>query len=476
MTRHDTAPPRPGIRGRARRPALASILVALLTLLGLVTAGPAQALSGDLRMHDPSLIKVGSCYYGFSTGFENDPLNPSGSITVRKTCAGTAASGWTKVGNVWSSTPSWITAKLGSTPPNIWAPDVKYFNGKYHLYYAGSLWGSAYAVMGLATATDIEGPWTDQGMVTDVNYPIDPNVDWGPDGRLYITWGSFTGPGTYMHVLDEATGKLSTTDNNLWHLAVGIENPTIILNGGYYYLFGSKGLCCSGTNSNYYTVVGRSTSITGPYLDQSGVNMLSNGGTTVLTGARPKVAAGGADAYDDGASKFLAYHYYDADNAGRETLDIRQVTFANGWPVLAGPLGAANNHLLNRNADKCADVWFASTADEASVNSGNCNSGTNQQWVSTAVGSDYRLVNVNSGKCLQIAGAATANGAAAVQSTCTGASHQLWKKTAVIGGYVTYTNVNSGKCLQVAGASTANGAALEQSTCNAGANQQWMVV
>ncbi|MFI1720376.1 family 43 glycosylhydrolase [Streptomyces sp. NPDC020489] len=90
-------------------------------------------------MHDPSVIKVGSCYYGFSTGFENDPLNPSGSITLRKTCAGTAASGWTKVGNVWSSTPSWITAKLGSTPPNIWAPDIKYFNGVYHLYYAGSL-------------------------------------------------------------------------------------------------------------------------------------------------------------------------------------------------------------------------------------------------------------------------------------------------------------------------------------------------
>ncbi|MEU0342404.1 family 43 glycosylhydrolase [Streptomyces bobili] len=475
-SRHPADESRPGTRRPRQRSVLATVVVTLLTVLGLITASPAQALNGDLRMHDPSVIKVGSCYYGFSTGFENDPLNPSGSITLRKTCGGTAASGWTKVGNVWSSTPSWITAKLGSTPPNIWAPDIKYFNGKYHLYYAGSRWGTNYAVMGLATATDIEGPWTDQGMVTDVNYPIDPNVDWGPDGRLYISWGSWTGSGTYMHVLDQSTGKLSTTDHNLWRIAVDIENPTIVLDGGYYYLFGSKGLCCSGTNSTYYTVVGRSASITGPYLDQNGTDMASGGGTTVLTGAYPRVAAGGADAYDDGASKFLAYHYYDGNNSGQETLDIRQVTFAGGWPVIAGPLGAPNNHLLNRNSDKCADVWSLSTADGAAVNSGNCNSGANQQWVPIAVGSNYRLVNVNSGKCLQIAGASTADGAVAVQSTCTGASHQLWTRTAVIGGYVTFTNVRSGRCLEVAGASTANGAALDQATCTAGSNQQWMVV
>ncbi|MGW1626693.1 RICIN domain-containing protein [Streptomyces sp. NPDC002172] len=289
-------------------------------------------------------------------------------------------------------------------------------------------------------------------------------------------WGSWTGSGTYMHVLDQSTGKLSTTDNNLWHIAVGIENPTIILNDGYYYLFGSKGLCCSGTNSTYYTVVGRSTSITGPYLDQNGVDMVSGGGTTVLAGAYPKVAAGGADAYDDGTSKFLAYHYYDGNNNGQETLDIRQVTFSGGWPVLAAPLGSANNHLLNRNSGKCADVWYASTADGAAVNSGNCNSGTNQQWVPTPVGSNYRLVNVNSGKRLEIPGGSKADGATADQWTCDGGTHQLWRKTAVIGGYVTFTNVNSGLCLQVAGASTDNGAALSQSSCDAGANQQWLVV
>ena len=95
------------------------------------------------------------------------------------------------------------------------------------------------------------------------------------------------------------------------------------------YLLGSRGLCCSGVNSTYYTVVGRSTSITGPYLDENGVDLNSGGGTTILTGAGTEVAAGGADIFDDGTTKQLAYHFYDANNAGSETLNVRTLFFGN---------------------------------------------------------------------------------------------------------------------------------------------------
>jgi arabinan endo-1,5-alpha-L-arabinosidase len=299
-----------------------------------------SALAGDRHMADPSVIRVGTCYYGFSTGFQGGPGH--GSPTIRKTCDTTLRTGWTYVGTVFTNTPAWITAALGSQPPNLWAPDINYWNGKYHLYYAGSLWGTAFAVMGLATATHIQGPWTDAGEVTRVNYPIDPNVAWGPGGVAYITWGSWTGNyGISMHVLDQTTGKLSTSNKTLWHIANGIEATTMSFNGGYYYLWGSKGTCCQGVNSTYYTVVGRSTSITGPFLDKNGTNMNNGGGTTVLTGSWPKVAAGGADEFDDptyNVAQRLAYHYYDANNNGQETLDIRTITYSNGWPVLSAPL------------------------------------------------------------------------------------------------------------------------------------------
>ena len=458
-----------------RRAGVAIAVAAAFALAGVAIGTPASALTGsDTRLHDPSVIKAGSCYYGFSTGFENDSNDPSGAITIHKTCDATAATGWNKVGNVWNTTPAWITQALGQTPPNIWAPDVDYFNGIYHLYYGASLWGTSTAVMGLMTASDPGGPWADQGMVTNVNYPIDPDVVRGGDGRLYIAWGSFTGGGVYLHVLDESTGKLSTSDNNLWKLATSIEGASIVQNGSYFYLFGSAGGCCNGVNSTYYTEVGRATSVTGPYYDQAGVAMTSGGGTTVLRGAYPRVAAGGGDAYVDGSSTYFAYHYYDGNSNGRETLDIRQLTFANGWPVLAAPLGKTNLVLQVQHDSMCLDVWGLSTADNAPVDQGNCNGGTNQQWQLQGSGSNVKIVNLNSGKCLQPSGSATA-GAAMVQVTCGSGSTQFWTVNTTIGGFRNMVNSSSGLCLDVYGNSTANGASTNLWNCNGGANQTWLI-
>ena len=73
----------------------------------------------------------------------------------------------------------------------------------------------------------------------------------------------------------------------------GIENPFIMKNGSYYYLFVSKGTCCSGANSTYHISYGRSTSVTGPYLDKNGVDMVNGGGTTLDAGGGRYIAPGG---------------------------------------------------------------------------------------------------------------------------------------------------------------------------------------
>ena len=434
-------------------------------------AGPAAALTGDLRMHDPSVIRVGACYYGFSTGFEGGPGN--GSVTIRKTCDPTLYGGWTYVGTVWNSVPSWITARLGRTPPNIWAPDINYFNGKYHLYYAASIWGqSTLAVTGLLTATNIEGPWTDAGQVTDVNYPIDPNVAWS-GSTAYIMWGSWNG--IYLHVLDPATGKLSTTDHNLWKIATGIENATVTWNGGYFYLLGSRGSCCSGVNSTYYTVMGRSTSITGPYLDRNGVNLANGGGTTILTGSGSQVAAGGGDVFEDGTARRLAYHFYDAQANGRETLNIRSLTFSGGWVGVTAPLSGGTTaayRLTNVGSGKVMDVSSASTADNATVLQWTWHGGANQQWEFRDAGSGWStVVNRNSGRCLDVGNTSTADNAPVIQYACSGGTNQQWQLAT--DGSQQLRARHSGKCLAVSGGSTADGAALVQSTCAATSAMRW---
>ncbi|MBB5802924.1 hypothetical protein F4560_002692 [Saccharothrix ecbatanensis] len=123
-----------------------------------------------------------------------------------------------------------------------------------------------------------------------------------------------------------------------------------------------------------------------------------------LSGAWPKVGAGGADVYDDGAEKYLAYHYYDANANGLGKLDIRHISMANGWPVLSGPLDFRNNHLVNQNSDHCADVWFNSTAD----------------------GGYFTLSDVNSRQCLEIGAFSTVSGTALTQYSCNGGANQQW--------------------------------------------------
>ncbi|WP_051325796.1 family 43 glycosylhydrolase [Glycomyces tenuis] len=467
--------PRAPRRRRTLAGGIALLMTVALALTGLLVTTPASALEGEILLHDPSVIKADGCYYAYTTGFENDPNNRSGSVMVFRTCQATPAGGWEKIGNVWEQTPQWITdAHGGTTPPNIWAPDINYFDGEYHLYYGTAIWGIPHAAMGLATAPTPNGPWTDQGMITDLNYPIDPDVVRGEDDRLYVAWGSWNG--IYMHALDESTGKFSTTDDDLHRLAVNVEGTSIVQDGGYFYLLAPTGSCCIGTDSTYHTVVGRATSVTGPYYDQSGRNLVDGGSSTVLMrGPWPHVAAGGGDVYTDGDERYFAYHYYDADNYGRGTLDIRQLTFADGWPIFDAPLGRTDAVLQARHSNLCADVWAHSTANAAAVNQGDCNGGDNQLWQVTRDGEVYQFQATHSGQCLEIYGASTAQGATANQWPCNGGDNQKWERIPVIGAYSMLRNVATGQCLEVSAFSTAVGAALSQWPCNGGDNQLWLM-
>ncbi|MET8848947.1 family 43 glycosylhydrolase [Amycolatopsis sp. NPDC004625] len=91
--------------------------------------------------------------------------------------------------------------------------------------------------------------------------------------------------------LDPATGRRSRSDTALRSIAQRTgstsaeEAPYIIQHGGYY-VFVSWDLCCQGTKSTYRVMVGRSTSITGPYTGRAGVRMTAGGGTQILAQRR----------------------------------------------------------------------------------------------------------------------------------------------------------------------------------------------
>lgn len=410
---------------------LLPLWVALLALAAVGAPSPARAASGA-PAHDPAMIKQGNYYYLFTTGGRLDIRRSTDMLT------------WSAAGTVFSGgLPSWIASTLGSAPSDLWAPDISYVNGRYYLYYAGSTFGSNNSVIGLATNATLDPSsssyrWVDQGLVVrstgaDNWNAIDPNLSFDSAGVPWLSWGSFWS-GIKLRRIDPATGKLSSANTTLYSIAGrnggAIEAPSIIARNGYYYLFVSYDLCCKGIDSTYRTMVGRASSITGPYLDKSGRRMDQGYAEQLLAGVDPYRGPGGGTVFADGSNVFYTYHFYDSQDGGRSKLQTRPVTFSGDWPVLGAPVGSSTSAtytLVNRNSGKCLDVNGASTADGANVQQWTCNGGQNQRWRVEDAGGYSRLVNVQSGKVLDVANCGSADGANVQQWAWLNNACQQWR-------------------------------------------------
>ncbi len=317
-------------------------------------AGGSQPVAGTgapanyVFVHDPSMAKEGGTYYLFSTG---DPAGTigNGNIQIRTS---TDLRHWTYTGTVFADKPAWITAALGNIP-NLWAPDISYFDGLWHLYYAGSSFGSNNSVIGLATTPTLDphSPryhWTDDGQVlasstTDDYNAIDPSLVSTPSGAKYLVFGSYWS-GIKLFQIDPATGKPSSASPTIYSLAErpapdAEEGAGITYHDGYYYLFVSFDTCCAGISSTYRIMDGRSQSVTGPYVDPSGTSMMNSGGMEVQGSDEGMIGPGSSSIFTDGGQSYLVYHYYDAFDSGDPWVQVRPLVWtSSGWPVTGAPL------------------------------------------------------------------------------------------------------------------------------------------
>jgi arabinan endo-1,5-alpha-L-arabinosidase len=307
------------------------VLIVLVVSLIAASAADAERLTGELFVHDPSTIqKHGSNYVLFSTGI---------GITTKFS---TNRTHWTRGRAVFSAPPAWTTNAVPGFRGHFWAPDVVFVNGNYLLYYSVSTFGKQRSAIGLATNStlDTNSPWTDFGPVIesrpgDPFNTIDPGVFLDRDGKLWMTFGSFW-RGIYLVELDRRSGKRIDTNSPMhrlaWHEA--IEAPALHRRGDHYYLFVNWGTCCRGTNSTYEVRVGRSKTVTGPYLDRDGKDLVDRGGTLFLKTEGTDIGPGHIGVINENGREFISYHVYDATMRGRSQLRIRPVTWtADGWPV-----------------------------------------------------------------------------------------------------------------------------------------------
>ena len=111
-----------------------------------------------------------------------------------------------------------------------------------------------------------------------------------------------------------------------------IEAPFIFRKNGYFYLFVSWDYCCRGKESTYKVVVGRSKSISGPYLDKDGKSMFEGGGSLVIEGNSAFAGEGHNSAYSFGDKDYLVFHAYDVKDEGKSKLKVRVISWENNWP------------------------------------------------------------------------------------------------------------------------------------------------
>lgn len=301
-----------------------TIAATALVLASLPASAAFWTLTGDIGVHDPSIIREGSAWYTFSTG--------QGIQVLRADASGKA---WTRAPQIFLTPPSWWKPYVpGQTTNDVWAPDIHNYNGKVWLYYSISSFGKNTSAIGLASATSVgTGRWTDNGLVlrsttaNDYN-AIDPNLVIDASGNPWLAFGSFWS-GLKITRLSKTTMKPTGSLTSIAKRSAGIEAPSIAYRNGYYYLFASIDKCCQGVNSTYKIIYGRSASITGPYVDKAGKRLLDGGGTVLDTGNTRWKGPGGQDVGDG----VLARHAYDATDGGKPKLLINDLAWTvDGWP------------------------------------------------------------------------------------------------------------------------------------------------
>jgi arabinan endo-1,5-alpha-L-arabinosidase len=310
-----------------------SMAVGAACLLAL--AVPIVALDGQPGLHDPStVIAENGKYYVYATG-NGLPVSISDD-------------GWTwrRAGGVMRAVPAGkpgpdVIARGGN---NTWAPDVIRAGEKYFLYYAAP-GPQPKAAIGLLVGRtlDPESPdykWEDAGPVVwsdgiEDSNAIDPGVFRDPtNGTLWLTYGSYFG---YIRLveLNPKTGQRLHPERKAVNIAINSEASIMIFRDGWYYLLVTHGSCCAGANSSYNIRMGRAKKVTGPFLDNMGIDMLKGGGKLFLGSGARYVGPGHFGLLDlgNGVQKFSCHYEADLDRGGVSVLDIRPLLWRDGWPV-----------------------------------------------------------------------------------------------------------------------------------------------
>lgn len=278
----------------------------------------------------------------------------------------------------------------------VWAIDIQYFNGKYHIYlpvgsHPGKKPGS-YTNM-IMSATNPEGPWSDPESL-EIQAPlgehfpaIDPGFIMTPDAKKYL----YVNQGYVVELNDAGTKAVGVPKKvyDGWQYPVDwnvqcmcLESPKLFLKDGYYYMVSAEG-GTSGPSTAHMSVVARSKSPVGPW-ENSPYNPLTH--TWSPEEKWWQQGHGTVFKAVDG-SWWTIYHarLNNYEGLGRQVLLMPVAWTADGWPVIKNniqsheliPMPAGENigHGLPLSDDFQSDVpgmqWIIPDKNKSDIQFGN---------------------------------------------------------------------------------------------------------
>lgn len=345
-----------------------SVITLMLFVLGTTVTvqgqqHPRRSLSftTDTPMvHDPVMAYEDSTYYLFATGMGIQQMTSKDRQS------------WTVLREpVMTVIPQWAHDSVPGFTQHVWAPDIIRWRGRWWMAYSCSTFGRNGSAIGLLSARSLSYPiWNDEGCIVtsrenrDNWNAIDPNFVIDDQDQPWIVWGSFWDGiqlarlDTTMHI---AKGEKPRTIARRYNLNSkdakaalpinpnppknptsdyagpnAIEAPFIFKHNGWYYLFVSWDYCCQGEKSNYRVAVGRSRSVSGPYLDSKGIDMRYGGGNLFLEGDKTNYeAAGHCAVYHLDNQDIFICHGYSVAQQGASVLIQRPIRWTeDNWPEL----------------------------------------------------------------------------------------------------------------------------------------------
>jgi arabinan endo-1,5-alpha-L-arabinosidase len=462
---------------------LKKILLRARLLLGFLLltswlAPRAHALQGLTGVHDPStIVKSGNTYWVFATGQGIYCMSSTDLVN------------WTpgpRTVFVNNAYPSWINTKVPGFAGNFWAPECRFMNGKYYLYYSCSTFGSPVSTIGLATNVTLDPTspsyqWVDQGEVISTTASsgvnaIDPAIFSDASNNLWLTYGSYFG-GIRITQLDATTGKVLNASNQFAVANGGVEAPYVSYNNGYYYLFINRGTCCQGASSTYYIQVGRSATPTGPYLDQNGVSLNSGGGTLLISGAGRFIGPGHTGIFTENGTTYFSHHYYDGYDSGAPKLGLAKLTWgATGWPTVSRDWLAAGRYTIkNQLSNLIWDAWGCTGVAGQMVAQGTPSGLTCQQWDLAPLGNGYyKITNALGGLAVDVIGCLPDAGTKLQLWPSNGLVCQQYIAERASDGSIVFTSATGNRVIEVPNASTTPGQQLGLWDYNGCGCQRWI--